>query len=231
MTVNKYLQQKLTPLIDEITVSMTDSLQLKIFGIDDDSRQSVLIQMGNVWERFWNNVFSEYANNLLKNGNLIKVDGRNRQIDHLFSTKENVDILYYFESKCNLNFDSEKTPASNKKVMEVSETIEKENPNNKILHGYFIPCVIDVSTDMVKKYKHIKLYGVRDILQILDNLPFTLNDFEHYLQTEGRKTFYNKYRWFWETDAGERGIIEYLENNGYIVSKKNELNINTLSLH
>jgi len=50
MRINKYLKEKLTPLIDEISVSMTDSLQLKIFGIEDDSKQSILIQMGNVWE-------------------------------------------------------------------------------------------------------------------------------------------------------------------------------------
>lgn len=227
MRINKYLKEKLTPLIDEISVSMTDSLQLKIFGIEDDSKQSILIQMGNVWETFWNTVFSEYATNLLENGNLIKVDGKNRQIDHLFSSKQNGDILYYFESKCNLNFDSEKTPASNRKVMEVSETIEKENPNKKTLHGYFIPCVIDVSPEMIKRYKHIKLYGVRDVLSIIDGLPFTLKEFEYYLQTEGRKTFYKKYRWFWETNDGRQELIDFLEKKGYTVSKKKKPKIKT----
>ena len=219
MRVNKYLKKTLTPLINDITVSMTDSLQLKIFQIDDDSKQSILIQMGNVWETFWNTVFSEYANNLLENGNLIKVDGKNRQIDHLFSSKENADVLYYFESKCNLNFDSEKTPASNRKVAEVSETIKNENPEKETLHGYFIPCIIDVSPEMIKKYKNIKLYGVRDVLSIIDGLPFTIEEFEHYLHTEGRKTFYKKYRWFWETNTGRQEMIDYLEAKGYTVTK------------
>lgn len=221
MEVNKFLHENLTPLIEEIEVSMTESLQLKIFGIDDDSKQSILIQMGNVWEKFWNTVFSMYAKNLLEDGNRIVVEGKIRQIDHLFclSSKKNKD-LYYLESKCNLNFDSEKSPASNTKVKKVADTIQSNHPEKKTKHGYFIPCVMDVPDEMKTRYKDIELYGVNDIISIIKKLPFTAEEFEYFLKTEARDTFYKKYRWFWETDNGKQEIIDYLVSQGYSVSKQ-----------
>ena len=47
-----------------------------------------VIQFGNRIEIFWNKVFSDYAINHVEDGDLIEVDGRERQIDRLFSTAD-----------------------------------------------------------------------------------------------------------------------------------------------
>lgn len=112
--MNEYLTQTLLPLVLSIKTPKTDSYIMIAAGLDEENSQSsVLIQMGYKLEDFWNKVISDCATNLIENNNKIKVNGKNCQLDHVIKL---IDKIIYLESKCNLNFDTEKKPASNDKI-------------------------------------------------------------------------------------------------------------------
>ena len=189
--MNTYLDKNLLPLMDGIKAKNTDSDILISLGLEHrGSTQSFVIQFGNRIEIFWNKVFSDSVINHVEDGDLIEVKGQERQIDHLFSTSEGD---FYLESKCNLNFDSEKSKASNRKVGEVLESINKTF-NLKATGAYFVP-VVDVipNSDRVKyNNKGLDVLGVTDLFNILPELPFTKKEYFDYLKNTVGPLLVNK---------------------------------------
>lgn len=170
-----YLETNLLPLVLSIKTPKTDSFIMHAAGLGDKtSQQSILIQMGNRLEDFWNQVISECANNLIKETDKIKVGTKNRQLDHLFETEDSV--IYYLDSKCNMNFDTEKKPASNDKIEAVGAAISAKY-QKEVSSGYFIPCVSEVPEDIEKKYPNIKIYGVNWMMNTLQCNLFTVDEF------------------------------------------------------
>ena len=173
-----YLETNLLPLMLQITPKKTESHILSALGLANRvSQQSILIAFGNEIEHFWNQVISDSSSaiNLIESSNLIDVDGKDRQIDHLFSID---DWIHYLESKCNLNFDSEKIVASNAKVNAIRDTI-----GGNISAAYFVPVVATVSTVEKKKYakKGMNVLGVNDLLDMVD-APFTSEEYFTFLR-------------------------------------------------
>lgn len=152
-----YLETHLLPLILSIKPKKTDSDILRSLGLNNRiSSHSILIAFGERLEKFWNGVISDslIAQNLIENNNMISVNGRQRQIDHLMRI---VDEIFYLESKCNLNFDSEKIRASNDKINDIALTI-----GSNVTSAYFVPVVNEVSKYQKTKYnnKGMEVYGV-----------------------------------------------------------------------
>jgi hypothetical protein len=171
-----YLETNLLPLILDIKTPKTESYILIAAGLGDKTSQSsVLIQVGNKLEEFWNLVISECATNLIETNNKIKVKNSNRQLDHLFEGMPNTH-LFYLESKCNLNFDTEKKPASNDKVKQVTEAIT-EKYNKPVETGYFVPCIRSIPADVQKKYPNVNIYGVEWLMQTINCNLFTVDEF------------------------------------------------------
>jgi hypothetical protein len=173
-----YLETNLLPLVLSIEPKKTESHILAALGLSDRvSQQSILIAFGERIERFWNQVISDCSNavNLIESSNLIEVADRERQIDHLFSVD---DWIYYLESKCNLNFDSEKIRASNEKVNAIAATI-----GGNISAAYFVPVVAEVSNTEKNKYanKGMNVLGVNDLLNIID-APFSSEEYFTFLR-------------------------------------------------
>ena len=174
--MNEYLTRTLLPLVLSIKTPKTDSYIMIAGGLDDENSQSsVLIQMGNKLEDFWNKVISDCATatNLIENNNKIKVNGKNRQLDHVIKL---IDRIFYLESKCNLNFDTEKKPASNAKVKEVCDTLS-ETFSEEVTAGYFVPCIREIPADVKKKYPNVNIYGVEWIMDTLQCDLFTVDEF------------------------------------------------------
>ena len=172
-----YLNETLLPLIEGIKPRQSESYTLAALGLERQSSQSILIAFGERIEQFWNKVISDTnSTNLIEDNNLIEVNGKMRQIDHNFVSE--VDgVNYYLESKCNLNFDSEKIKASNKKINEVKEALGASEG------AYFVPVVRDIPQKDLNKYKNkgLNVYGVRWLLNQID-APFTENDYFTYLE-------------------------------------------------
>lgn len=142
------------------------------------SRNGVLIQLGNCLEAFWNKVIDDCVESLIKEDNLIQIGLKNRQIDHLFMVD---DTIYYLESKCNLNLDSEKRPASNKKINTITTALG-ENYQKEIKYGYFIPCLRTIPQKLTKQYSDIDIFGVEWINGIIKNEYFTTDEFFEFFQ-------------------------------------------------
>ena len=172
--MTEYLTQNLLPLILDIKTPKTDSYIMIAAGLGDNTSQSsVLIQMGYKLEDFWNKVISDCATNLIEENNKIKVGSKNRQLDHLFETN---NYILYLESKCNLNFDTEKKPASNDKVNAVCAAVSQKY-NSEVSAGYFVPCIRNIPADVMKKYPNVNIYGVEWLMNTLDCDLFTVDEF------------------------------------------------------
>lgn len=176
-----YLEDNLLPLILSIKTPKTESYIMIAAGLGDKTSQSsVLIQVGNKLEEFWNKVISETQGslNLIETNNKIKVGASKRQLDHVFKVldAEDVEEIFYLESKCNLNFDTEKKPASNDKVKEVCIVLS-EQYGSEVSAGYFVPCIRTIPADVQKKYPNINIYGVEWLMETIDCNLFTVDEF------------------------------------------------------
>ena len=173
-----YLNETLLPLIEGIKPRQSESYTLAALGLERQSSQSILIAFGERIEQFWNKVISDsQSTNLIEDNNLIEVNGKMRQIDHNFVSE--VDgVNYYLESKCNLNFDSEKVKASNKKINEVKNALGADEG------AYFVPVVRNINQKDLTKYnnKGLNVYGVEWLLNQI-NTQFTVDEYFTYLET------------------------------------------------
>lgn len=184
-----FLDSHLLTLFQQIDIKKTESDIAIALGLEDTiSSQSFFIKCGNRYETFWNFVIRNCTNatNLLIEGNeIILPNGDKRQIDLLFKI---ANKYYYYEMKCNLNFDSEKSPASISKILEVAECNKnKYNVSSKnFTYGYFNPVVRYVPQDIKDKAEMITIqHGVCDIVKIIgeENMPFTTDDYFEYHKT------------------------------------------------
>ena len=172
--MSSYLDDNLKPLMESINPKQSASNIYAALGLDRISTHSILIAFGNHIETFWNKVISDSScMNLIEDNNIVEVKGKNRQIDHLFRA----DLTYYLESKCCLNFDSEKVKASNRKIQEIKETVNADEA------GYFIPVVSTIAQKYLTKYNKqgLHVYGVKWLLSKID-APFTEEDFFTYMK-------------------------------------------------
>ena len=172
-----YLEAKLLPLIEGIKPKQSESYTLNALGLERQSSQSILIAFGERIEQFWNTVISgSFSENLIEKTNLTSVNGKVRQIDHNFIS-QNDNVNYYLESKCNLNFDSEKIKASNKKINEVKTAL------NADVGAYFVPVLAEIPQKEVTKYnnKGLEVFGVNWLLTKID-APFTSEEYFNFMR-------------------------------------------------
>ena len=172
-----YLEAKLLPLIEGIKPKQSESYTLNALGLERQSSQSILIAFGERIEQFWNTVISgSFSDNLIEKTNLTSVNGKVRQIDHNFIS-QNDNVNYYLESKCNLNFDSEKIKASNKKINEVKTAL------NADVGAYFVPVLAEIPQKELTKYnnKGLDVYGVNWLLTKID-APFTSEEYFNFMR-------------------------------------------------
>lgn len=177
MNKNEYLTKNLLPLIVTIQPKPSESYTLAALGLVRKSSQSILITFGERIEQFWNKVISDSeSENLIEENNLVEVEGKQRQIDHNFKCVQDL-INYYLESKCNLNFDSEKIKASNKKIEEVKDAVGAD------VGAYFVPVVSEIAKKDLTKYnnKGVQVFGVKWMLSKID-AQFTEEEYFDFLK-------------------------------------------------
>lgn len=175
--MNNYLLENLLPLMVSIKPRQSESYTLSALGLQRQSSQSILISFGERIEQFWNTVISDSkSDNLIEENNLVEVKGKQRQIDHSFKCYLD-SVLYYLESKCNLNFDSEKIKASNKKIDEVKDAL------NADVGAYFVPVVSEIDKKDLTKYnnKGVQVFGVKWMLSKID-AQFTEEEYFEFLR-------------------------------------------------
>tara|TARA_B100000287_G_scaffold261011_1_gene245576 strand:- start:2025 stop:2645 length:621 start_codon:yes stop_codon:yes gene_type:complete len=192
---NDYLDDNLITKINSIEPSDNSSHILAALGYENlVSQQSFVIQLGNQLETFWEETIalSTSTKSYVPPGKklYIKVDGSNRQIDHLFELQKEPDRLYYLESKANLDFDTEKDPASKEKIISVAKAIELEF-KKKVIFSYFVP-IIRKPTNEMQKYKDIDINGVDWLIKKIECKLFTSEEFFNKLETDAHEIFKEK---------------------------------------
>jgi len=194
LSSTEYLEAKLLPLIEGIKPKTTDSFILEACGLSSrPSTQSISIQMGGLLEKFWNTVFSDLNSNMMEDGDRIKVKGRERQVDHFISIPNHELIKYYYlESKCNVNFDTEKVRASNQKIHDVAAALAEglvgQNAllKSNVERGYFVPVKRDIPIEVSREFTNegVHIFGVSDLYRWFDNeLPFTIDEYFDFFKT------------------------------------------------
>lgn len=147
------------------------------------SLQSVNIKMGHVLERSWKKFVSSIEGVFVENLNMIE----GSQVDILFDYNE---TKYYFESKNNLNIDTEKTIATKNKVEKIKDFLSKENDSvvAKILMNRYS------SNETAKFYKHPiaknDIYGYSQFFDIF-GIVVTKEDWEDFFLEVGTYIFDN----------------------------------------
>ena len=184
LSSTEYLEATLLPLIESIQPKTTDSFILEACGLEArPSTQSVSITIGARLEKFWNTVFSDMDNttNMIEESDRVDVNGRTRQIDHFFTIP---DLMYashmYLESKCNVNFDTEKVRASNQKILDIANALEEKHDIINVQSGYFVPVKRDIPVEIAREYTNlgICIFGVSDLYRWFnDELPFTIDEY------------------------------------------------------
>lgn len=158
---------------------------------NDYSLQSWRIQFGNQIEIANNKVFSylninEIADEVIVVGkytkgpkkgqdkiktikkNKVKVGNEWRQVDHYIRIKRDNGVWFlYLESKCNLQFDTEKKGESNDKVLAVMKAL---GANEGV---YFIPVLKTIPPELAAQYPDIKILGLQDVFDLIPDCPFT----------------------------------------------------------
>ena len=195
LSSTEYLEAKLLPLIEGIKPKTTDSFILEACGLSSrPSTQSISIQMGGLLEKFWNQVFSDMNSNMIEDSDRIKVNGRERQVDHFISIPNHELIKYYYlESKCNVNFDTEKVRASNQKIHDVAAALAEglvgQNAllKSNVERGYFVPVKRDIPIEVSREFtkEGVHIFGVSDIFRWFDNeLPFTIDEYFEFFKNK-----------------------------------------------
>ena len=173
----EYLEQAMLPLMIAIEPKPVESLIDKVLRWEsENSKQSIQIQFGNNIETFWNIVLDDCPSvkNLIAENNMIMVGKEERQLDHLFE----IESKHYLESKCNLNFDSEKVKASNAKIAAITERL------GDVKSAYFCPVADEVPHHWKVKYtnKGMNIIAVNDMIKLLgDECPFTSEEYFTFL--------------------------------------------------
>jgi hypothetical protein len=148
--------------------------------------QSQSIRFGNMFENFIKDLADSLGAILLDKKFLdiyytnSKTNKGKKDVDICFTYN---DIIYYFECKTNLNLDSEKSKATDKKVGDIIEFLEKEN--NKTVIGGVVSCWYEFEEKLPNSLKS-KLFFFKDIINIF-NLNLSKNEYYDILKEFGNK--------------------------------------------
>lgn len=133
---------------NKITGSMKEVI------IPDDGFQSFTIQLGNCIEKSFNEYVKSKGASIVSDS--ITIDGEVRQADLYFSYKGNT---YYFESKNNINLDTEKTKDVNTKVINAPTDFKG------VVTFRFVNKE-DIPLNLLRKFVYCKIYTINDFLKI-----------------------------------------------------------------
>jgi hypothetical protein len=157
----------------------------KLLGTKLKHRQS--INFGTVFQNFVRDLIKNCNGNLMELkyvdiynvGNTSSNKGK-KDID-LFFTLDNV--MYYFEQKVNLDLDSEKSKATDKKVEDIAKWIKRNYPNYELHYGVL---TVWYEKEIGLPVKVEKPFFMCDLFDIL-NLKITKEEYYDVLYSFGNE--------------------------------------------
>lgn len=196
--INKHLEQQLLKYIqhiidDGITLTKPGSISYMLYG-PTPSRQAISIKMGKIGEVFVKIIINNSNNLHLLECGVQCIDnesGKNKDLDLLWKDERNKTI-YYREAKGNIELDSEKLPATIKKVKEILDTyIKPKYPEYNIDIGVFNWSIynrtqLERGLSHIKKCeeKNIKVEHMEDMLKLLE-FEWSQEDYNKFFRNVG----------------------------------------------
>jgi len=194
----KHLEQQLLKYIqhiidDGITLTKPGSISYMLYG-PTPSRQAISIKMGKIGEVFVKIIINNSNNLHLLECGVQCIDnetGKNKDLDLLWKDERNKTI-YYREAKGNIELDSEKLPATIKKVKEILDTyIKPKYPEYNIDIGVFNWSIynrkqLERGISHIKKCeeKNIKVEHMEDMLKLLE-FEWSQEDYNKFFRNVG----------------------------------------------
>ena len=196
--ISKHLEQQLLKYIqciidDGITLTKPGSISYMLYG-PTPSRQAISIKMGKIGE--------ECVKTIIDNSNDLELlecgvqcidneSGKKKDLDLLWKDERNKTI-YYREAKGNIELDSEKLPATIKKVKELLDTyIKPKYPEYNIDIGVFNWSIynrkqLEKGISHIKKCeeKNIKVEHMEDMLKLLE-FEWSQEDYNKFFRNVG----------------------------------------------
>jgi len=196
--ISKHLEQQLLKYIqciidDGITLTKPGSISYMLYG-PTPSRQAISIKMGKIGE--------ECVKTIIDNSNDLELlecgvqcidneSGKKKDLDLLWKDERNKTI-YYREAKGNIELDSEKLPATIKKVKKLLDTyIKPKYPEYNIDIGVFNWSIynrkqLEKGISHIKKCeeKNIKVEHMEDMLKLLE-FEWSQEDYNKFFRNVG----------------------------------------------
>lgn len=154
-----------------ISMSVKENMDFNVKKLLNNNKldQSQCIRFGKIFENFIKNLIKSKGYELI-NEELVdvyetgsKTKKGKKDLDICF-IKDN--IIFYFESKLNLNLDSEKSKATDDKIYSITKYLIQENNQNSIFSG-LITCWYEKEEGMLITTKTNLLF-MKDFFEILD---------------------------------------------------------------
>lgn len=149
--------------------------------------QSQVIRFGKIFENFIKNLIKSKNYKLINeelidiNGNGLNKNKGKKELDICFIKNDNI---FYFESKLNLNLDSEKSKATDDKISKINDYLINENKNFSVF-SMLITCWWEKEEGMLIKTK-TKIFFMKDFLELLD-IKSTKEEYYKMMSDFGKK--------------------------------------------
>lgn len=180
-------------LINEANIAMmceteNDNYNVKKLLNNNNLSQSQSIRFGQMFQKFLKEIIKNCGYELIheelldiyKTGS--KTNKGKKDLDVCF-IKDNK--IYYYESKINLNLDSEKAKATDEKIKAIIKFLSSENPDKEIVGG-LITCWWKNETDLPIKTKS-PLCFIQDFFNILEITDIDEQDYLELMREFGRE--------------------------------------------
>jgi len=156
---------------------------------DRPAHHSHNIKLGHVTEGMFND-YVRYGDNCfqLVEEDKIDIDGASTQMDVLFINKDK-KIVYYFESKNNINLDTEKGPATVEKIIKVESALKKMYPSHQVVVRVLTaryPTVDDIPIKLFKNsLTRDNIIGYNEFFKLVGVDRVSFNEWERLWYKQG----------------------------------------------
>ena len=155
------------------------------------SEQSIVIKMGKQGEEYLKLFIKNNQNlNLLPCGIIELKNSKKKKDFDLIWKDDRIKTIYYREAKSNINFDTEKLPATIEKIKLCQEDLKSKYPEYKINVGLVNWSIYDITDTNAKnslikfKQNNIKVDFFSDFLELTE-IKWTKEEFYQYWRSLG----------------------------------------------
>lgn len=189
----KLLEEEINKVKKSITKTKPGSVKYLFFG-EEISKQSFCIKLGKILgENFPKNLINLSENFEMEECGILQLQDCKKKKDFDLIFKDNKhNIIYYVESKGNMELDTEKLPATIDKVKKLGSSLKKKYPEYKIISAIYNWSIYDredavggLTQINTCEKEDVKVYHFKDFINIL-NYKMSKEEFWKFFRELGK---------------------------------------------